>query len=119
MLKHLFVGFLGGAVGVAIGVFSLLQAADQYPRTVNANDQERERFVGIVSAALVPEVAKGVLFGSIVGCTVASVIADRKPKKEQIINQWLDNMIASQALTPEEQLAAIELKSRILTTRSE
>jgi hypothetical protein len=117
MLKHLFCGLMGGALGAAIGVLCLMQAADKYPRTVDASAQERERFVGIVSAALVPDTAWGVLIGSGIGCTVACVIADRKPKKEQIVNEWLDQMIASHSLTPDERDAAIELKSRILTTR--
>ncbi len=117
MLKHLSVGLLGGALGAAIGVYCLTQAADKYAHKVNAADEERERLVGIVSSALAPDVSLGVLLGSGIGCTVASAIADRKPKKEQIVNEWLDQMIASQALTPDERDAAIELKSKILTTR--
>jgi TctA family transporter len=117
MLKHLLVGLLGGIAGAAIGVFSLMQAADSYAHTVGAKDQERERFIGIVSGYLAPEAVKGFLAGSVIGCALASAIADRKPKREQIVNEWLDQMIASETLTPDERDAAIELKSKILTTR--
>ncbi len=119
MLKHLFIGILGGIAGAAVGVYCLTQAADKYAHKVNAADEERERLIGIVSGSLAPDVVWGVLLGSGIGCTVASAIADRKPKKEQIVNEWLDQMIASQTLTPDERDAAIELKSRILTMRSQ
>lgn len=111
MLKGILCGLAGGCLGAVVGIHFLLQAANDYPKTVDASPQERERFVGIVSAALVQPTAYGVLAGSAAGCAIAALLADRKPKREQIIQQWLDEQLSSPELSPIERDALIEAKS--------